>query len=149
MIHIHESERSSSRSELLIGYKQFLLTGSAVYTSMIWGPILEFARGSFPSIFPRLSNETPPTAYSKSHRISPLEISRAKSTSGIYRSTFESRIRDCRDKATLTNRELRKIKGSGTDKISDNIDVWGYVCVMWNSWNNICMVRKIFSINQK
>ena len=33
-----------------------------------WGPILEFARGSFPSTFPRLSNETPPTAYSTSHR---------------------------------------------------------------------------------
>ena len=32
------------------------------------GPILEFARGSFPPTFPRLSNETPPTAYSKSHR---------------------------------------------------------------------------------
>ena len=37
--------------------------------------------------------------------ILPLEISRAKSTSGIYRLTFESRIRDCRDKATLTNRK--------------------------------------------
>ena len=33
-----------------------------------WGPILEFARDSFPSTFPRLSNETPPTAFSKSHR---------------------------------------------------------------------------------
>ena len=33
-----------------------------------WGPILEFARDSFLSTFPRLSNEMPPTAFSKSHR---------------------------------------------------------------------------------
>ena len=57
----------------------------------IRGPILEFARDSFPSTF-RLTG----------HRIPPLKICQTKSTSGIYGSTFGSRIQDCRDKATLT-----------------------------------------------
>ena len=32
------------------------------------GPILEFARDSFPSTFPRLLNESSPTAFLKSHQ---------------------------------------------------------------------------------
>ena len=61
-----------TRSFCAATIKKTLQAMSIVITS-IRGPILEFARGSFPSTFPRLSNETPPTAFSKSHRSRFLE----------------------------------------------------------------------------
>ena len=36
------------------------MAGGSSKRARLWGPILEFARGSFASTFPRLSNETPP-----------------------------------------------------------------------------------------
>ena len=100
-----------------------------------WGPILGFARDSFLSTFPRLSNETQLTAFSKSHRH--LTAShRSRFVERKVRVVFYVRHSNLVYEIagiklhTLTNREPWKIKGSGNDKIKEIISTFEVMFVL-------------------